>query len=194
MASTQERLRELCIRLRSGERPDVCAEVARIAQVLQRRGVRRVGLAAAAENVGVPAIALQMGLAMVDITGSPTGVVDVTGTWMRPPSRQPHAKCSWSFEASWLTDKLALLTPCSFGAGTVVRKLEALVRAETSGIDLLVVDLTGLVRTGEHLAAITLLHGVAVVAYSGRTTSSQLETWMRDIPADKNLGVLLVGV
>ncbi len=192
MASVQERLRAAGLRLFDGERPEVRPELARIAGILQRRGCRTVGLLPAADDVGVPAVALEAGLALAEVTARPTGVVDAQGTWLDPPPG-PEERAD-VFSVAWLTERLALLTPRPVSVGSTFRAIEAGLREETRGMAHLVVDLTGLERSGEHLEAIAVLDAIAVVAHAGRTTSLQLARWMPDIPADKNLGVLLVGV
>jgi len=86
------------------------------------------------------------------------------------------------------------LTPRSFDPGGMLPKLTAAVRHEATIFSHLVVDLTGFDHMGEHLSVMETLDGVVVLARSGRTRSRQLEHWMRDIPAERNLGVLLTGV
>jgi hypothetical protein len=192
--SVQDLLRRAGIRVPDGERPEAHAEVVRIARLLKRRGCRSVGLVPAGDDVGVPGIALQLGLAMAELTGSPSGAVDVRGTWTGPIQHAPRDTEPLGFATSWLTPALALLTPRAFGPGVMVRGLEALVREPTWSRGFLVADLTALDHTGEHLEAMALLDGVAIAARSGQTTFRQLERWMQDIPEDRNVGVLLVGI
>lgn len=192
MASVQERLRAAGIRLFEGDRPQARPELARVAGIVQQRGCRTIGLVPAADDVGVPAIALETGLALAEATAGRIGVVDAQGTWLDPAPPGPGEGAP-ILTVAWLTDRLALLTPRPAPTGSAFRALEAGLRGETAAMQHLVVDLTGLDRTGEHLEAFAALDAVAVVARAGRTTSPQLARWMPDVPAGKNLGVLLVG-
>ena len=55
-------------------------------------------------------------------------------------------------------------------------------------------DLTGFDHLGEHFSAMVALDGIIVVARSGRTFGTTLEAWMREIPAERILGILLTGL
>jgi hypothetical protein len=200
MASTdtavavQQALIALGIRWPNLSEPRVTAELVRIAAALQRRGCRNVGLVPADDHVGVPGIALHLALAFAQLTGFPTGVVDLCGTWLRryPAGKAPEPR-SW-FDIAVLGDPVALLWPKeTVRDGGAVRGLRDYLAQPRRRFGRLVVDLTGLDHMGEHLDAIALLDGVAVVARAGRTTELRLERWIRDIPERRNLGVLLVG-
>jgi hypothetical protein len=193
-AAVQQALLALGIRWPDLAAPRVTAELVRIAGVLQRRDCRHVGLVPASDDVGVPSIALHSALAFAQLTGFPTGVVDLCATWLSayPAPKAPDPRSS--FNAAVLGDRIALLWPKEpVGDGGAVRALREELARPRRRFGRLVVDLTGLDHTGEHLEAMALLDGVAVVAVAGRTTELQLERWMRDIPERKNLGVLLVG-
>jgi hypothetical protein len=191
MASAREHLLELFgLRWADGERAAVPPELARIATALQRRGCRSVGLVPAAEAVGVPAVAVGLGIALAEVTGAAVGVVDASGTWPGAAA-DPASHRASPFSADWLTDGLALFRRRT--SGTALVELDAFLHAPPREVGSLVVDLTGFARSGEHLEAMALLDGAAVVARAGSTTSRQLERSMREIPLERNLGVLLVG-
>jgi hypothetical protein len=198
VGSVHERLREAGIRLDARDlRPQIRSEATRVARILVQKQCRLVGLAPAADDVAVPAVALQLGLALVEVTGSPVGVLDAHGSW--PGARtlavpgKPGTQDTSLFSAHWLVDNLAFLAPRSFDTGAVLMKLGAALAAEAQVFHHLVVDMTGLDHLGDHLSAIDLLDGVIVVARAGRTTVPELHRWMRDVPEERNLGVLLVG-
>lgn len=193
MSTVHERLAAMGIRLFGDGPPEVVPDLARIAIALDRRGCRTLGLVPAADDVGVPAVALVAGHAFAEAAGAPTAVVDAQGSWFaerEPPATDPHAPV---FTTSWLTARLALLVPRAVPAGATVRDLDACLRAEARAMRHIVVDLTGADHTGEHLDAIDYVDAIAIVARAGHTTSRQLARWMREIPPAKNLGVLLVG-
>ncbi len=175
------------------ERPDVRAEFVRIAGLLHHRPCRTVGLAPATDDIGIPAIALQLGLALVELTGRTTAVIDAQGTWEAPDGPAPATSDGSIFATTWLTDRLALMTPRAFSTSGVLLDLRSFFR-ETSSIGYVIVDMTGFEHTGEHLELMALLDVVAVVARAGLTTSREVRRWMLEIPAARNLGVLLAGV
>jgi hypothetical protein len=76
--------------------------------------------------------------------------------------------------------------------GPRLHALEAVLCEEATACRRLVVDLTGFDRNGEHLEAIALLDGTAIVALAGRTTTPELERRAREVPAERSLGVLLL--
>jgi hypothetical protein len=193
MSGVRESLRALGIRVPDGAGVEVRTELARVAGFLRACGLRSLGLVPAADDVGVPAIALQTGLALAEVTGRTTAVVDAQGSWLDDVPPGPAGEGGPVFMVTWLTERLALLIPRVLASGATVRDLEACLREETRAMGHLVVDLTGADHTGEYLEAMEMLDAVAVVARAGVTTSHQLARWMREIPAKKNLGVLLVG-
>jgi hypothetical protein len=139
-------------------------------------------------------VAIQLARALVDVTGSPIAVIDAAGSWPASPAlRDEQTSVPSLFATSWLVENLALLTPRSFDVGGMLRKLEAALRDEAAIFGTLVVDLTGFDRMGEHAAAMAMVDAVIVVALAGHSTEEQLVRWMREIPPEHNLGVLLVG-
>jgi hypothetical protein len=195
MGTVHERLREAGIRIDVRELvPDVRTESARLAGVLQHRRCRVVGLMPAADNVAVPAVALQLGVALAEVTGSPVGIVDADGSWpgARALGVDRHQDDSL-FAANWIVDNLALLTPRSFDTSTMLPKLHTALHAEAQVFNHLLVDMTGFDHLGEHLAAMDLVDGVVLLARAVRTRLEDLARWTRDIPEERHLGVLLVG-
>ena len=97
---------------------------------------------------------------------------------------------------SWILEGLALLTPRATHpaspAGLSVLRSAVADRLDAFGH--LVLDLTGLDRLGEHLAAFDLLDAVLLVARSGHTTTRQVSRRLREIPERRALGVLLTGL
>jgi hypothetical protein len=195
VGKVHERLREAGIRLDVRDlAPAVRRECTRLARVLQGKRCRVIGAVPAADAVAVPAVALQLGLSLAEVTGSPVGVVDAHGTWPGSRVLAENSRLDTSlFATNWLVDNLALLTPRAFDTGALLLKLEAALHDEALVFQHLIVDMTGFDHIGEHLAAMELLDGVIVVARSGKTTIPELARWMRDIPDERNLGVLLVG-
>ncbi len=198
MPTVHERLRAVGIRLDARDVvPAVRTECTRIARVLQQHQCRIVGLVPAADDVAVPAVALQLAWALADVTGSPVACIDATGSWpgarALAGSERPGRPDPAFFATVWLVENLALLTPRAFDTGAMLLALDAAFHAEAQVFQHLVIDMTGFDHLGEHLAAMSLVDGVIIVARSGRTGVGDLVGWMRDIPDQRNLGVLLVG-
>ena len=98
------------------------------------------------------------------------------------------------YATRWLRGDVALLVPRE--RATMAQGLGALTGVLASSRDLFartLIDLTGWKRVGEHLSAFDVLDGVVVVARSGLTTEDELLRLSHEIPADRNLGVLLLG-
>jgi hypothetical protein len=191
VARALDQLLEAGVRI-SVDVENVRTECTRIAGVLLEREQRLVGLLPADASVAVPAVALQLARGLVEVSGSPCGIVDAGGTWPVTRPTAPDVPES-RFGATWLLEDLALLTPYALEPGVALPRLDAALREEASVFGTLVVDLTGFERRGEHAAAIDLLDGTIVIARAGRTTEEPLRRWQREIPPERYLGVLLTG-
>lgn len=196
MRGVEEQLRAAGIALTAAdERPALRLECARLARRLREQGVRTIGLAPVADDVAVPALALELGRAVADTLAGPVGVVDALGGWACARGLAEEAGAGHSLlAATWLGDNLALLTPRRPDRGPIpgLQLLGAV--GEVAGFDHLVVDLTGLDHVGD-LGAYQLLDAVAPVARSGRTTTRQVHRWLRDFQREgRILGVLLTGL
>jgi len=176
-------------------RAELGGECARLARVLREASVHRVGLAPAADDVAVPAVAVALGRSLAEASASPVGIIDAMGTWgcARALLAEPD-QAGLPLVTLWLLRGLALLTPREAGD---LRSLEEVLREVGQGpvdFEYLLVDLTGLEQRGERRAAIELLDAAVLVARSGRTTASQARLALRDIPEGRDLGVLLTGL
>jgi hypothetical protein len=176
------------------EHPALRVECARMARLLAERLVHTVGLAPAADDVAVPPIAIELGRALADKSAL-IGVVDAQGSWMDARLRVEGAPSDGTPTATtWLLDNLGVLTPPTTGTDSLLSRLRRIVLETRATFTHLVIDLTGFDHAGEQIAACDLLDAVVLVARSGRTTAHQVRRWLRDLPPDRNLGVLLTGV
>jgi hypothetical protein len=167
----------------------VRSECTRIARRLVDDGRRIIGLLPASDRVSLPAIAIQLARALHELLGRPVALVDAGGTW---PVRVPPPREA-AFAASWIVDGLALLTPRpAAGPGELALRLGPVLGG--GDVAAFVVDLSGLTAAGEHVAAMALCDAVATVARAGQTRERELLRAIADVPEDRNLGVLLVGV
>jgi hypothetical protein len=175
----------------------VRAECIRIARRLHAGGTRIIGLVPADDRVAVPPVAIQIGLAMCDLTGATIAVVDAN---VRYPGLSQLARGATAdheqsvYTTRWLRGSLALLTPPhAERAGEIVPQLARLL---LEGVDLfasVLCDLTGLELLGEHASAAACMDAVLVVARARRTREDALRALQRSMPAERFLGVLLVG-
>ena len=171
------------------------AELVRVARRLRARERKAIGLLPATREVGVVATGVQLGLALVELTGAPIAFVDANARWPALGAIGREAKGDRAvFATRWLHGTLALLTPRRApAAGGAVPDLERIVGEGREMFAHLLVDLTGFEELGEHLAAIDLLDGVVVVAEARATREQALLDLARDLPAELDLGVLLIG-
>jgi hypothetical protein len=194
MRTPREQLRAAGIELAAGgDREALLLECARLARRMRERLVRAIGLAPAGDDVAVPAIAIELGHALAVTSPGPVGVVDANGSW--PCARglvEIAASDGRPLVTSWLLDNLAVLTPRVPSAA--LEQLRSALAEQATGFEDLVVDLTGFDHLGEELAAFWLFDAVVLVARCGRTTTRQIERWMRAIPDERGLGVLLTGL
>jgi hypothetical protein len=178
--------------------PGVRAECARIARSLIARGVRVIGLVPMKRNVAIPPLAVQLGLALCDLSGAPCAVVDANvhlPALSRIIEENPQREDDESFFATrWLHKSLALLTPPhAKEAGTGLPELSRLVKHGRELFAHMLCDLTGFDGLGEHLGAMDLVEGVLLVAPATKIREKDILRWTREVPAARRLGVLLQG-
>jgi hypothetical protein len=179
---------------RSGELKAACTKIARR---IHAQRTRVVGFVPGDDDVAVPPVIIQIGLALCDLTGATIAVVDAN---VRYPglvalNRGRSADHDESvFSTRWLRGSLALLSPPGVErAGEVVPQLQRVIE---DGADLfahVLVDLTGFELLGEHASAAACMDGVALVARAHHTHEQTLVDLALALPRDRFLGVLLVG-
>jgi hypothetical protein len=86
------------------------------------------------------------------------------------------------------------MTPRAPGLATALVPVRSVVAQEAPPFGHVLVDLTGLDRIGAALEACDALDGVVLVARAARTTRREVLRWLRDLPADRLLGVVLTGL
>lgn len=183
--------------VRASAQRAVEASCMRIARRLRDDGVRVVGFVPSDDEVGVPALLVQMGLALCDLTGGTVAVVDANVRYPGLPAinegRAP-ALASTVFSTRWLRGSLALLTPPhAERAGDVVPQLARALLECTELFGHVLVDLTGFELLGEHATAAACMDAVALVGRVGTSRDTDLAQLARLMPRGRFLGVLLVG-
>lgn len=179
---------------RSGELKAACA---RIAHRLHDEKLRIVGFVPSDDKIAVPPVIIQLGLALVDLTGATIGVIDANVRYpgLGELNRGKDTDSDESvFSTRWLHGSLALLSPPrAEKAGEVVPQLA---RALLEGSDLfahVLVDLTGFELLGEHASAAACCDAVALVSRAHTTREHELLELAQLMPHNRFLGVLLVG-
>jgi hypothetical protein len=180
-----------------GELRAACTKIARRIVALGRSGEARVlGFIPAGDDVAVPPVLIQLALSLSTLTGSPVAVVDANVRYPGLSALASEAQLGDSvYSTRWVIgNSVALLSPSgSEKAGEVVPQLA---RVVADGADLfghMLVDLTGFELIGEHASAAAGMDAVVVVGRTHRTREQALLALAQVLPADKFLGVLLVG-
>ena len=173
------------------------AACARVARRIRDEGVRVVGFVPAEDTVAVPPVLIQLGIALVELTGATIAVVDANvrypGLGALNRGKQTDSDES-VFSTRWLYGSLALLSaPNVESAGQVVPQLA---RVLIDGADLfahVLVDLTGFHLLGEHGSAAACMDAVALVGRTHHTRENDLLELAPFMPPGRFLGVLLIG-
>ena len=192
-------LESLGIHVASGDRDsEAHAECVRIARrlIVGRRKV--IGFVPARADVAVPPLAIQLGLALVELSGATAAYVDAN---VRQPAlselaaNEPTENEGTSlFSTRWLSEALAVLTPGKTEhPGEAVPALAALLINGSRLFSHILVDLTGFDELGEHASAAACCDGVILVGRAHRTRERDILQFMNEMPESRFLGVLLVG-
>jgi len=171
-------------------------ELLQIARALHREGRQVVGLWPASPIVPVPPLAVRLAVALQEVSGSVTAAVDGNLRWPATSIAEDSARVGEDilFATRWLSDAVALVAPRRLGpAGAGIPQLRLFVRANLECYAYIVIDLSGYERLGDHLDALEIVDGMLLVARAGVTTEDQLLRMVAQLPAEKNLGVILVG-
>jgi hypothetical protein len=193
----EARLAEIGIHVVGEESPDVRAECMRISRRLLIERTKVIGFIPVRDDVGIPSVAIQLGLALVELSGATAAYVDAN---VRFPAlaalsagREDNDPDS-VFSTRWLKGSLALLTPHrAEKAGEAVPALASLLLDGTALFEHVLVDLTGFDRLGEHASAAACMDGVVLVGRAHKTREKDVLRFVNEMPESRFLGVLLVG-
>lgn len=179
--------------------PAIYAQCIHIAKRLRETGRQVIGLWPANDEVGVPALAVQVGLALADLAASTVAFVDANVRW---PAAQAlidrndlvsSTEDEGEFTTLWLRGMVALLIPRTIGAaGEGLARLRETVEGGRSLFGYMLVDMTGFDVLGDHLNVMELLDGVAIVAAARRSTDEDILDLAVQIEPGRLLGAILV--
>jgi hypothetical protein len=179
---------------RSGELRAACAKIAR---EIHGSRTRVIGFVPGDDDVAVPPVIIQLGLALCDLTGATIAVVDANVRYpglgaLNQGRSADHDESV--FSTRWLRGSLALLSPPRVErAGEVLQQLERVILDGAELFAHVLVDLTGFELLGEHASAAAIMDGVALVARAHHTHEQHLMELVELLPRARFLGVLLVG-
>ncbi len=174
--------------------PEVRTEAIRIARRLQGSGARAIGFVPADDEVAVPPVLVQIGVALCDLTGTTIAVVDANVRYPGLRGLVGETPSDQVFSTRWLAGSLALLTPARVErAGEVVPALARLLLEGSELFAHILCDLTGFEIIGEHASAAACMDGVVLIGRAHKSKEDELRALAELMPRDRFLGVLLVG-
>jgi hypothetical protein len=191
----EARLAEVGIHIVGDEAPGVRAECMRIARRLLAERTKVIGFIPVGNEVGVPSVVIQIGLAMVELSGATAAYVDANVRY--PALRELSASADDDnavFSTRWIKGSLALLTPHrAERAGEAVPALASLLLDGAELFEHVLVDLTGFELLGEHASAASCMDGVVLIGRAHETRDKDVLDFVSEMPKSRFLGVLLVG-
>lgn len=220
MNDEDERLRRIGIRIITDEDdPLVRAECIRVARRLHLSRNKVIGFIPSTDDVAVPPVLIQLGIALTELTGATIAVVDANVRWpglagLASPDdpadpddpddpgdpddqtgEDPDAVDAGSvFRTKWVRGSLALLTPPkSEQAGEAVPQLARLLLSGTELFEHMLVDLTGFDLLGEHASAAACMDTTVLVGRAHQSRENHLLTMQKAMPRGRFMGVILVG-
>jgi hypothetical protein len=174
--------------------PEVRTECIRVAQRIHASGAHAIGFVPTDAKVAVPPVVIQIGAALCDLTGATIAVVDANVRYPGLSAIAAETDPTIVFSTRWLAGSLALLTPAKVErAGEVVPSLARLLLSGGELFAHMLCDLTGFEVIGEHGSAAACMDAVVVVGRANATHEDSLLVLSQIMPADRFLGVLLVG-
>lgn len=195
-----ERLRRIGIHFIDDEEdPTVRAACIRVARRLHLSRNKVIGFIPSADEVAVPPVLIQLGIALTELTLGTIAVVDANVRWpglaglVDETPDETEADASF-FRTKWLRGSLALLTPLQAERpGEAVPQLARLLLSGTDLFEHILVDLTGFDLLGEHASAAACMDTTVLLGRAHQSREQQLLTMEKAMPRNRFMGVLLVG-
>lgn len=207
MTDEDERLRRIGIHIITDEQDAlVRAECIRVARRLHLSRNKVIGFIPSTDDVAVPPLLIQLGIALTELTGATIAVVDANVRWpglaglatLDDPDDE-HAgadevDAGSVFRTKWVRGSLALLTPPrSEQAGEAVPQLARLLLSGVELFEHMLVDLTGFDLLGEHASAAACMDTTVLVGRAHQSREHHLLAMEKAMPRGRFMGVLLVG-
>lgn len=197
IASDDQLLARLGIEVGGPRRGELAAACAPIARRIRDGQLRVIGFVPADDEVAVPPLLIQLGVALTELTGTTVAVVDANVRYPGLPAINQDLPTNHDesvFSTRWLRGSLALLSPPrAERAGDVLPQLARVLLEGSELFAHVLVDLTGFELLGEHASAAACMDAVALVGRAHRTAEHELVQLAELMPRERFLGVLLVG-
>lgn len=191
-----DRLRQIGIRVIGGDDdPLVHAECIRIARRMHLSGNKVIGFIPTGDDIAVPPVIIQLGMALTELTGATVAVVDANVRWPGLAGlAQGDSDPDSLYKTIWVRGSLALLSPprCEH-AGAAVPQLARLLGNGADAFAHMLVDLTGFDLLGEHASAAACMDAVVLLARARKSRERHLLAYEKAVPRNRFMGVLLVG-
>ncbi|MEM9492786.1 MAG: hypothetical protein AAGC55_26800, partial [Myxococcota bacterium] len=169
----------------------------RIARRMHLSGNKVFGFIPAGDDIAVPPVLIQIGIALTEVTGATIAVVDANVRWpgLAGLTEGEQTDSDESvFKTAWVRGSLALLSPPrSEQAGEAVPQLARLLLEGSELFAHVLVDLTGFDLLGEHASAAACMDSVVLLARTRKTTEGHLLVMQKAVPKNRFMGVLVVG-
>jgi hypothetical protein len=147
------------------------------------------------ENAAVPPIAVQLGVALMELGGSTVAYLDANTRYpaLTPTGSGDDPDGTGAFSTHWLFESLALLTPKKHArAVDAVAQLEQALSEGAQLFEYVLVDLTGFEQLGELEEALDLVEHLILVVSAGRSRERDLIDFQLRLADQPILGTLLV--
>lgn len=171
-----------------GHDPARYADLYRVARQLRDRGLRTIGLAPVDDRVATATTAIDLAVALADAAAANVAFCDPHG---RLAVSDLPGEPMGTHRVVVLREGVVVLTPHGERSGSAAAIGPVLAEA-TQRFDFVIVDLSGFDARGEHRLAYDMVDAVALVARAGATREHALRDRHRELPEDRDLGVLLV--
>lgn len=177
------------------DHPERYAELYRVARRLRDTGHHTVGLVPVGEHVGVPAAALQLGLALGDAAVKTVAFFDTNPQLPALTALEGNGAMIEGYAVIPLAPRLSAVTPRTAArpGGQEAPQIERALKETARRFDYVLADFTGLDRLGDHRWAYEIVDAVALVARAKVTREQDIVRLHREIPPERDLGVLIVG-
>lgn len=176
--------------------PGAYAEVYRLARQIRASEDHVLGFVPADPATPVTPLAVQLALALSDATSEKVALFDANVHDSRLKGvHLPDDPEIDGFATCWLDNRTAIIVSVieSPVGGRNMPKIEAAIARARARFGWVLVDFSGMEKLGEHRRAYDLVEGIILVARAGQTRDKVLVRRQREIPPERDLGVLLVG-
>ncbi|HVJ16978.1 MAG TPA: hypothetical protein VM686_16165 [Polyangiaceae bacterium] len=175
--------------------PNAYAAVLRAARQLRLSDRRTIGFFPTETRVAVLPLLLQLSLALSEHGKVPIALLDVNARFPALGTRaRERAADDEGMVAIELDTSVQLFTPRrARGRAFSEAEFSRLIEKKRDHFRHVLVDLTGLEQEGEHLFGFRLVDATVLVAHARSTHEYALVLAARQVPAERQLGVLLVG-